>query len=203
VTFSPTQPTRVLINPSVDLLPGTGYYVLVDAGAIENLGGEDYAGISSPTAFNFTSAGSPPADSTAPRRQCREPDADLRQYERHRKRAEQRRRRKLGKQHPGRGRWRGHAHRRMGRGDDTFKILAGAGSDVITDFNYGNDVLVLDGFALGTFSAVQAAMSQNGSNTILNLGNGETLTFLDVAKSSFAANDFTFLNVQGPSSSAF
>ncbi len=60
-----------------------------------------------------------------------------------------------------------------GYGDDTFKILAGAGSDVITDFNYGNDTVVLDGFALGSFSAVQAAMTQNGANTILNLGNGE------------------------------
>jgi Ca2+-binding RTX toxin-like protein len=86
-------------------------------------------------------------------------------------------------------------------GNDTFNILAGAGSDSIDDFTAGvgvGDVIVLDGFALGSFSAVQSAMTQNGSNTVLNLGNGETLTFLDVAKASFAANDFTFLNVQGP-----
>jgi Ca2+-binding RTX toxin-like protein len=51
---------------------------------------------------------------------------------------------------------------------------------------------------LGSFSGVQAAMTQSGANTILNLGNGETLTFLNVLKSSFAANDFSFLNVQGP-----
>ena len=90
---------------------------------------------------------------------------------------------------------------------DTFKIGASDGSDTITDFffspfpdvlpDYGN-VVVLEGFALGTFTAVQAAMTQNGANTILNLGNDESLTFLNVAKASFAANDFTFLNVQGP-----
>jgi len=42
-------------------------------------------------------------------------------------------------------------------------------------------------------------MTQNGANTVLNLGNGETLTFLNVLKSSFAANDFTLANVQAPS----
>jgi Ca2+-binding RTX toxin-like protein/methionine-rich copper-binding protein CopC len=85
-------------------------------------------------------------------------------------------------------------------GDDTFKIVAGAGSDVITDFNYGgNDTVILDGFALGTFGAVQAAMTQNGANTVLNLGNGETLTFLNFAKASFGASDFSFLNAQAPS----
>ena len=86
-------------------------------------------------------------------------------------------------------------------GNDTFDILAGAGSDTIEDFSGGvgaGDVVVLDGFALGTFSAVHAAMTQNGANTVLNLGNGETLTFLNVLKSAFAANDFTFVNVQGP-----
>src|SRR5688572_4889950 len=64
VTFSSA---RVAINPSVDLLPGTGYYVLIDAGAIEDLSGEDYAGLSSPTLLNFTTAGTTPGgDTTAP-----------------------------------------------------------------------------------------------------------------------------------------
>ena len=66
ITFPAATPTRVIINPSVDLVAGTGYYVLVDAGAIENLAGEDYGGIASQTLFNFTTAGTPPADSIAP-----------------------------------------------------------------------------------------------------------------------------------------
>ena len=63
-----SRPEKVTINPNIDLQPGTGYYVLIDAGVVENRSGEDFAGISSPTAFNFTTAGSPPGggDTTAP-----------------------------------------------------------------------------------------------------------------------------------------
>ena len=61
-----SRPEKVIINPNIDLQPGTGYYVLIDAGAIENRSAEDFAGISSPTAFNFTTAGTPPSDTTAP-----------------------------------------------------------------------------------------------------------------------------------------
>lgn len=62
------RPTTVTINPNINLDPGTGYYVLIDAGTVENGSGEDFAGISSPTAFNFTTAGAPPGggDTTAP-----------------------------------------------------------------------------------------------------------------------------------------
>ena len=58
------------INPSIALLAGTSYYVIIEPGAFEDLAGNNYAGLSSPTAFNFTTAGSgggsPPADTTAP-----------------------------------------------------------------------------------------------------------------------------------------
>ena len=62
--------TRVIVNPSVSLLAGTSFYVIVEPGAFEDLAGNDYAGISLPTVFNFSTAGSagasPPADTTAP-----------------------------------------------------------------------------------------------------------------------------------------
>src|SRR5262249_18728161 len=52
----------VTINPTNDLQAGTHYYVTVDAGAIQDLAGNPYAGISSNTAFDFTTvaAGSGP-----------------------------------------------------------------------------------------------------------------------------------------------
>ena len=70
VLFDSTK-ARVTIDPSVSLLAGTSYYVIVETGAFEDLAGNDYAGISSPTALNFTTAGSPPpppppGDTTAP-----------------------------------------------------------------------------------------------------------------------------------------
>ena len=66
VTFSTAAPARVLINPNIDLLPGTGYYVLIDPGAIEDLSGADYAGTVLAALLNFTTAGTAPSDATAP-----------------------------------------------------------------------------------------------------------------------------------------
>jgi methionine-rich copper-binding protein CopC len=59
----------VTINPSLTLLAGTNYYVTIEQGAFEDLAGNDYAGLSSPTAFNFKTSGSsppPPTDTAAP-----------------------------------------------------------------------------------------------------------------------------------------
>ena len=56
VTFSSST---VTINLDYNLDPGTDYYVLVDPGAIKDLAGHSYAGITSPTALNFKTAGEP------------------------------------------------------------------------------------------------------------------------------------------------
>lgn len=44
------------INPNSDLNPGTDYYVNLSAGALRDLAGNAYSGISGSTAFNFTTA---------------------------------------------------------------------------------------------------------------------------------------------------
>jgi hypothetical protein len=44
------------INPASDLLPGADYSVVMGAGVVEDLAGNDFAGISSSTQFNFTTA---------------------------------------------------------------------------------------------------------------------------------------------------
>lgn len=51
----------VTINPASTLADTTSYYVTIDAGAFEDAVGNDYYGISSSTAWNFTTA-----DTTAP-----------------------------------------------------------------------------------------------------------------------------------------
>ena len=58
VTFSSNT---VTINLDYDLFPGTDFYVLVDAGAIKDLAGHSFAGITSPTTLNFKTAGDPPS----------------------------------------------------------------------------------------------------------------------------------------------
>ncbi|NES07334.1 MAG: hypothetical protein F6K22_33795, partial [Okeania sp. SIO2F4] len=42
------------INPTADLAEGTEYYVEIDSGAIEDTAGNDYAGMSDVTTWNFT-----------------------------------------------------------------------------------------------------------------------------------------------------
>ena len=78
-----------------------------------------------------------------------------------------------------------------GSGSDTF-VIAGGGSDTITAFNSpgGHDVVQLAGYGFSSFAAVQAAMVQNGADTVLNLGHGDTLTFQDAQIGDFAAGDF-------------
>ena len=53
VSFSGSQMT---INPASDLAAGTGYYVQMAAGVIRDIAGNNYAGITNTTAFNFTTA---------------------------------------------------------------------------------------------------------------------------------------------------
>ncbi|MBX6370082.1 MAG: type I secretion C-terminal target domain-containing protein, partial [Rhodospirillales bacterium] len=82
-----------------------------------------------------------------------------------------------------------------GGGSDVFIVTAGNGYDTITDFKPGTDRLVLDGYGLKNFAAVQAAMTMVGGDTVLTLDNGETVTFKGVAKSAFTAADFRFTSV--------
>ena len=64
VTFAGNQLT---INPGSDLSPDTSYYVTFASGVVRDLANNAHGGISSPTAFNFsTGSSSLPADTTAP-----------------------------------------------------------------------------------------------------------------------------------------
>jgi hypothetical protein len=49
----------VTVDLPADLAAGTDYFVVVQSGAFEDLAGNDFAGITVPTAFNFTTAGDP------------------------------------------------------------------------------------------------------------------------------------------------
>jgi hypothetical protein len=50
----------VRVDLTAVLEPGTAYYVWVEAGVIQDLAGNAFAGITNPTAFNFTTAGETP-----------------------------------------------------------------------------------------------------------------------------------------------
>ncbi|XZO03379.1 MAG: Ig-like domain-containing protein [Microcoleus sp.] len=56
--------STVTVNPTTDLAPGTDYYVEIASGAIQDLAGNNYAGTTGATAWNFNTAVA--ADTTAP-----------------------------------------------------------------------------------------------------------------------------------------
>jgi len=58
VTF--TDYGSVTVNPSADLIPGTYYHIKIDSGAITDLAGNPYAGISDETTINFSTISSEP-----------------------------------------------------------------------------------------------------------------------------------------------
>ena len=53
--------STMTLTPTVPFLDSTGYYVEIPAGAIEDLSGNDYAGISGSAAWNFTTGGTSPS----------------------------------------------------------------------------------------------------------------------------------------------
>ncbi|EWY39038.1 hypothetical protein N825_08530 [Skermanella stibiiresistens SB22] len=81
-----------------------------------------------------------------------------------------------------------------GAGRDTFVFDKGDGSDTVADFKAasGGDYIDLRGYKLDSFSDVKAAMSQQGVDVEIDLGNNETLTLLGVKTSALVAGNFHF-----------
>jgi beta-glucanase (GH16 family) len=81
-----------------------------------------------------------------------------------------------------------------GGGNDLFVMKKGGGTDVVTDFSTADDHVRLEGYGLTDFDAVKAAMTQSGSNVVLNLGTGEQLTFNNHKVADFTAANFVGLS---------
>jgi Ca2+-binding RTX toxin-like protein len=76
-----------------------------------------------------------------------------------------------------------------GGGADTFVVKAGQGSDTITDFT-NQDRVQLDGTRFAKASEAVAALRQVGADTLLDLGNGQTLTFKGVKTAALTEKQF-------------
>ncbi len=92
-------------------------------------------------------------------------------------------------------------------GADTF-IYSG-GHDTITDFSQTDgDQIDLTGSGISDWATLQALFSQNGADTLITFGTGNTLTLTGVTATNLAAADFIFqatatLNVVTPNGFAF
>ncbi|TYO61580.1 family 16 glycosylhydrolase [Bradyrhizobium hipponense] len=65
-----------------------------------------------------------------------------------------------------------------GAGRDTFVVTTGNGNDIVTDFQAGagGDILQLNNTGFKTFADVTAAMKQVGTDVVLTIASGETIT---------------------------
>ncbi|MGL3111436.1 VCBS domain-containing protein [Bradyrhizobium sp. BR 1432] len=79
-----------------------------------------------------------------------------------------------------------------GLGADTFVYATGGGADTIGDFLQAQtDKIDLTGVAgVSSFAQVQALATQVGLNTVIDFGNGDSLTLSNVTLSNLTAADF-------------
>ena len=83
-----------------------------------------------------------------------------------------------------------------GAGNDTFVARAGMGADVVTDFlagiGSGDQIAVSMGSAFDTYAEVMAAAHQDGTDTVIDFGGGNSLTLQNVQIGDLVADDFRF-----------
>ena len=81
-----------------------------------------------------------------------------------------------------------------GEGDDTFVFGSGHGSDTITDFTDGEDLIDLSAFT-GITGFGDLTVTQSGSNVVINLSGqtgGGTITLQNFTLADLDENDFVF-----------
>ncbi|WGR78361.1 MULTISPECIES: Ig-like domain-containing protein [unclassified Bradyrhizobium] len=83
-----------------------------------------------------------------------------------------------------------------GAGRDTFVVNAGNGNDVVTDFQAGagGDVLQLNNTGFKTFTDVTAAMKQVGTDLVLTIGSGETITLENTSLQNLTAANINIVS---------
>lgn len=76
-----------------------------------------------------------------------------------------------------------------GGGRDTFVVTAGNGNDIVTDFQAGagGDLLQLNNTGFKTFADVTAAMKQVGTDLVLTIASGETITLENTSLQNLTA----------------
>ena len=78
-----------------------------------------------------------------------------------------------------------------GTGADTFVFASGDGADIITDFSHAQgDRIDLTGVSgVSALGYIQSHATQNGADTLINFGNGDTLTLQNTSLASLTASD--------------
>jgi len=76
---------------------------------------------------------------------------------------------------------------------DVFIFKPNSGHDTITDFEVSYDVINLGSYGgFGSFADLKSHIHQTGSDVVIDLSNGDTITLQNVEKGALHAGDFTF-----------
>jgi len=78
-----------------------------------------------------------------------------------------------------------------GEGSDTFVFASGHGDDTVTDFTDGEDMIDLSAFT-GISGFSDLTVTQNGSNTVITVPGGGTITLQNFTSTDLDATDFVF-----------
>ncbi|WGI20622.1 M10 family metallopeptidase [Amylibacter sp. IMCC11727] len=79
-----------------------------------------------------------------------------------------------------------------GSGRDDFIFRGNSGQDTIRDFQNNRDTLIIDVAGFDTFDDIRAAATFDGSDTMIDLGNGNSITVTDTNIDALA-NDMEFI----------
>jgi Ca2+-binding RTX toxin-like protein len=86
-----------------------------------------------------------------------------------------------------------------GAGGDTFIFSGGGGNDVVLDFKAGQDILQIskgiNGTDIASVGDLSDRIQQVGSNTIVDLGNGDTITLVNVNADDVNSNPGDYFSV--------
>lgn len=83
-----------------------------------------------------------------------------------------------------------------GAGNDSFVFASGFGKDIITDFDVGagsDDVIEFEDAVFADLTAVLAAASQVGADTLITYDAGNTITLKNVSVANLHTDDFRFV----------
>lgn len=84
-----------------------------------------------------------------------------------------------------------------GLGNDTFVFARGFGADQINDFSAGvgisDQIRLLLGTRFDSFAEVYAATTQVGANAVITISAADTITLINVTKTTLVADDFMFV----------
>jgi serralysin len=75
----------------------------------------------------------------------------------------------------------------------SFATAGWFGHDTVGDFTAGEDRIRLDDALFANFAAVQAKMSQAGTDTVITYDAGNSIILENITAASLQASDFVFI----------